>query len=235
MVGSFMCSIQQVLGATALLILIFENQGCEQASSGVTSEDYAVYSALIDSNLDYRVSHWNISGERILNLKNDNFEQININSQTISSSYLLLANRALMDVSAELYSDYKEKDEQTIELENKFQTNTKTFLFTKAMKSSVEAEARNTGDYGKTLKSKFPKETGWFGFSRVGFDKRKKQALVTARFQGYETREGYSPDGIPEALYLLIKENGRWIIKDAVTQDDELELDPSKCKPNQLG
>ncbi len=141
----------------------------------ITDEEYAVYSALIDSMF---------TGGRVTFDTKDQVKLLVIKDVTVDSSLrashmeeqnwkeLKLVFPMLLQTAL---ADFAAKNKELQPLKDKFNIKLKRTLIKKDELEQIFSESGNgwNGFYNK-----FPDSGGYIGVSRVGFDVRKKQALV---------------------------------------------------------
>lgn len=160
------------------------------------AEEYAVYSALIESMY--------IDGETESVVILDHTRLDELKPERLDASLRFVRENMPNSVSKEVFDNLRAKNDQPYTLGNHFNIRVKSVLLSKEEVDKI----LNTSNGWSEFFKKYPRQ-GIITFSRVGLNKDMRQALVYTSIQsGGKSGEGY--------YILLNKENGNWTIKNKV-------------------
>ncbi len=191
------------------LILLFgliQLTGSAMPASTISDDEYEFYSALIESQFiepsTKRIVIENQTGEGISLGKilfSDKLEDWNKNIQWESW-------KRYLEVERETFDDFVAKANGNEPLNERFRLPVSYTLVSRESFNGFFQPTSDARDGWNAFYTKYPDASGYISFSRVGFNKKKDQALVYAGIaRGVRNMEG--------SYMLFVKEHGRWELR----------------------
>lgn len=120
--------------------------------------------------------------------------------------------KAIPKITDDLIHDFNKKNKKFYLWQNKFDHSDKYVLISKEQKSDIFNEARKSFYSWKLFRETYPNSNGvLYHFSRVGFSKDKKTALIYVTFScGSLCASG--------DYFFYVKENGKWVEKNKINK-----------------
>jgi hypothetical protein len=192
----------------ALLIVGFTNFNCfaiQGRQSEVSSAEYAVYSAVLaQSYARARITLFVIE---------DHTENTSVHYEDDMAGYFRYVKKHIPSLSQAAINNYRKKDRESQPLTRLFKFKIKYALISR---TKFEGFAGPGGmmeiskDGWEKFYQEYPGALGLLSLSRVGFDPKKKQALVyVSDMRGHPSGRSWGAG----SYVLLIEKNGAWRVR----------------------
>ncbi len=186
------------------LIGIQSAQSPTPSTDAVTSDEYAIYSAVLNKAFaGGKVQHIVVGDHTMMD-----FPPIMMGMSGFGDTMKEIRETAAKDT----LKDYGQKNKTAIPLQNRFSTLVPVVLISESERDKIfeikgQGEKKTANPAGmKELQRLYPNSQGFANLSRIGFDKNASQALVyVGNICG-----GLCGDG---RVFFLVSEGGSWKVK----------------------